>query len=400
MPTRLSLRLVCRLLLVAVLAFALPAGAETIRFAYVGLDKDARYDERRLQYRNLAQPFGAPFAGAEVALREARFVGQALGVAFALERATAADAAAMVGRIEALHAEGVRYFLLDAPGGMVAEVARATRGKPLVLFNVSAPDDALRQEACQPHLLHTLPNHAMQADALVQYVVSKKWRTVLLLEGPLADDKLIAAAFENSARRFGLRVVAKREFVLSNDPRLRDQGNVALLTAGPDYDVVFVADSDGEFARGVPYRSVRPRPVVGAEGLVAAAWHWSWDRHGAPQLSNRVERQAKRKMADVDWAAWIAVKAVVEAVLRTENASFDDLLAYLTGEEIIIDGFKGNRLSFRPWDKQLRQPMLLATHNAVIERAPLQGFLHQTNNLDTIGFDRRDSRCSFDGATR
>ena len=41
----------------------------------------------------------------------------------------------------------------------------------------------------------------------------------------------------------------------------------------------------------------------------------------------------------------------------------------------------------------MRQPILIATHNAVIERAPLQGFLHQTNNLDTLGFDRRDSRC-------
>jgi ABC transporter substrate binding protein (PQQ-dependent alcohol dehydrogenase system) len=400
MPIHLFQRFAFGLLLVAGLAWTLPAPAETIRFAYVGLDEDGRYAERRLQYRNLAQPLGVPFAGAEVALREVRFVGQALGVTFALERATGSDAAAMIGRIEALHGDGVRYFLLDAPGEMVAEVARATRGKPLVLFNVSAPDDALRQGLCQPHLLHTLPNHAMQADALAQYLVSKKWRNVLLLEGPLAEDKLVAAAFENAVRRFGLHIAAKREFVLSNDPRLRDQGNVALLTAGPDYDVVFVADTDGEFARGVPYRTVRPRPVVGSEGLVAAAWHWSWERHGAPQLNNRLERLAQRKMADVDWAAWIAVKAVVEAVLRTENAGFDELVAYLTGEEIIIDGFKGNRLSFRPWDRQLRQPMLLATHNAMIERAPIQGFLHQTNNLDTLGFDRRDSRCRFDEGAR
>jgi ABC transporter substrate binding protein (PQQ-dependent alcohol dehydrogenase system) len=233
----------------------------------------------------------------------------------------------------------------------------------------------------------------MQADALAQFLVAKKWRNVLLLQGPRDEDKLVGTAFENSARRFGLKIVDKKDFVLSNDPRQRDLGNVGLLTAGGDYDVVFVADSDGEFARSVPYDTVRPRPVVGAEGLVAEAWHWAWSRHGAPQLVSRFDKQAGRHMGSADWAAWVAVKAVVEAVVRTGNAPFDKRVAYLGGEEITIDGFKGNRLYFRDWDRQLRQPLLIATHNAVIERAPLQGFLHQTNNMDTLGFDRRDSRC-------
>ncbi|MDI3513834.1 MAG: hypothetical protein PWP40_1063 [Rhodocyclaceae bacterium] len=378
----------------SMLLFALAVGAaEVIRFGYLELNKDARYDERKAFYRTLSRPFGPPFAGAEVALREARFVGQALGVSFDLVRARGADAAALVAELDKLHAEGVRYFLIDAPGKVVAEVAAATRGRELLLFNVSAADDALRQAQCQPHLYHTLPNHGMQTDALAQFLVAKKWRNVLLLQGPLDDDKLIAAAFENSARRLGLKIVARKDFLLSNDPRQRELGNVGLLTAGSDYDVVFVADSDGEFARMVPYDTVRPRPVVGAEGLVAEAWHWAWPRHGAPQLTSRFEKQAGRHMGSADWAAWIAVKAVVEAVVRTGNAPFDKLVAYLGGEEITIDGFKGNRLYFRDWDRQLRQPILIATHNAVIERAPIQGFLHQTNNMDTLGFDRRDSQC-------
>jgi ABC transporter substrate binding protein (PQQ-dependent alcohol dehydrogenase system) len=388
---------VMRMLLLALVVAIVPAGAAagTLTLGYLALERDARYDDKRLHFRNLAQPLGVPLAGAEVALRESRFVGQALGVEFALAPVRGADAAALLAELERLHADGVQFFLVDAPGAVVAELARATRGRALRLFNVSAPDDALRQELCQPQLLHTLPNHAMQADALAQYLVSKKWRNVLVLEGPLADDKLLADAFALAAQRFGLKLVDRRAFVLSNDPRQRDQGNVALLTTGPDYDAVFVADSDGEFARGVPYRSIRPRPVIGSEGLVAAAWHWSWERHGAPQLNSRLERQAKRRMADPDWAAWIAVKAVVEAVVRTETTDFETLAAYIAGDEIVLDGFKGNRLSFRPWDNQLRQPMLLATHNAVIERAPIHGFLHQHNNMDTLGFDRRDSRCRF-----
>jgi len=372
-----------------------PALADTVRFAWLALDKDVRYDDKRTFFRTLSQPPGNPYAGAEVAMRESRFVGQALKIDFKLDRATGADTSALLAQLDRLHAEGVRYFLVDAPAAVQAELGRATRGKELLLFNVSAADDALRQAQCQPHVFHTLPNHAMQADAIAQFLVSNKWRSILLLEGPLAEDKLIATAFERAAKRFGLKITDKRSFVLSNDPRQRNQGNVGLLTAGSDYDAIFVADSDGEFVRGVPYRSVRPRPVVGSEGLVAEAWHWAWERHGAPQLTSRMIKQADRHPGSADWAAWMAVKAVVEAVVRTENAPFPKLVAYLAGEDITLDGFKGNRLGFRPWDRQLRQPLLIATHNAVIERAPIDGFLHQHNNMDTLGFDQRDSQCKF-----
>jgi ABC transporter substrate binding protein (PQQ-dependent alcohol dehydrogenase system) len=387
-----------RLLLCCVgLVFAAAAGAaDRIAIGYLSLERDARYDSRRIELRNLAQARGPALAGVEVALRESRVIGRRLGLGFELETASGRDADQLLEALERLHGEGVRFFVIDAPGEVVASLAGATRGREVMLFNASATEDELRQAQCEAHLMHTIPSDAMRADAIAQYLVSKNWRNVLLLRGPLEADARTASAFENAARRFGLRIVNTRDFVLSNDPRLRDQGNVALLTGGADHDVVFVADADGEFARGVPYATVRARPVVGAEGLAALAWHWSWDRHGAPQLSGRLERQADRRMADPDWAAWIAVKAVVEAAQRTESSNFGVLSEFIRGEEIILDGFKGNRLSFRDWDNQLRQPLLLATHNAVIERAPIAGFLHQHNNMDTLGFDRRDSSCAFD----
>jgi ABC transporter substrate binding protein (PQQ-dependent alcohol dehydrogenase system) len=380
--------------LAVLLLSAVTAAAQTVTLAHLEIEDDARYIDARLAQRNLVRPRGRPYAGAEVALRESRFAGKARGVEFALQRFAAADGSAIVAAIDRLYREGVRYFLIDAPGAVVGQVAHATRGRDLVLFNVSARDDDLRQQRCQPHLLHTIPHHAMETDALVQYLVSRKWRNVLILAGPQADDRLVGEAFERSAKRFGLRIVERRPFALTRDPRQRDLGNVALLTAGADYDAVFVADEDGEFAREVPYRTVRPRPVVGREGLVATAWHWAWERHGAPQLNGRLQKHAGREMSDADWAAWIAVKAVVESVVRTGSVEFPVVTAYLRSEQLTLDGFKGNRLNFRPWDNQLRQPILLATHNAVIERAPIAGFMHQTNTMDTLGFDRRDSRCA------
>ena len=371
------------------------SAAGEVGIAYLMLEDDQRYTERRTFARYLMQALGPPLAGAQVAVHESKFVGSAIGVEFKLEQVEAADAKDMLSRIDQLLAGGVHYFIIDAPADVVAEVAAATRDKPLLLLNVTAREDDLRQARCSSHLLHVIPNYAMLADALVQYLVFRKWREMLVLEGPRPEDKDLVTALHRSAKRYGAKIVDQRPFVLSNDPRERDQNNVALLTGGKDYDVVFVADTDGEFARSVPYQTVFPRLVVGTEGLAGLAWHWSWDRHGAPQLEKRFEKRAQRAMTSLDWAAWLAVKAVVEAVLRTEAAEFDKVKNFLLGEDIILDGFKGNRMNFRPWDRQLRQPLLIATHNWVVERAPIRGFLHATNNLDTLGFDERDSQCRF-----
>jgi ABC transporter substrate binding protein (PQQ-dependent alcohol dehydrogenase system) len=288
--------------------------------------------------------------------------------------------------------------VLDLPAVTVERVATALRGKPALLFNTTATEDRLRRTLCAPALIHTAPSQAMLTDALAQYIVAQKWRDVLLLEGPLDGDKLLADAFARSARKFGARLVERRGFKLGNDPRERDQNNVALLTATTrDYDAVFVADTDGEFARALPYRTVRPRPVIGSTGLVADAWHWTWDRYGAPQLINRFLARADRPMTGLDWSVWIAVKLIVQATLRSQGDDVAALSRYLLGDAA-FDGVKGLAVSVRPWDHQLRQAILLATPDAVIAAAPLPGFLHATNELDTLGDDRPETPCRLDGA--
>ncbi len=380
---------------VLVLNVTTSALADDIVIGYLELKKDPRYGKKRNFARYLLQPLGRPYLGAEVALQEVRFHGAALGVKFKLERVRGKDAQELAVAIDKLGNKDVRFFIVDAPAEIVATLAQTTQGRELLLFNISAREDRLRQEQCQVHLLHVIPSYAMLMDALTQYLIFRKWREVLVLEGPLPEDKLLSGAFERSAKRYGAKIVEKRPFVLSNDPRQRDRNNVALLTAGVAYDVVFVADTHGEFARNVPYQTVQPQLVVGSEGLAAAAWHWAWERHGAPQLEKRFEKKAKRPMKSIDWAAWMAVKGIATAVQRTESRNFATLRTYLRSPDLILDGFKGNRLNFRPWDNQLRQPLLLITHNWVVDRAPLKGFLHQTNNMDTLGFDEREKRCNF-----
>lgn len=373
--------------------------AETsFTIGYLEWSADPRYDEERVKAQYPLQPWGRPYAGAEQAIRETAFAGAALKLKFALERRSGADAAELADAVKQMAGQGVSYFLIDASAAIVAEVARRTAGLPVALLNISAPEDSLRGAQCQARLLHVIPNYAMLTDALAQYLVSRRWANVLVLKGPNPGDAEMAAAWARSAKRFGLKIVETKPFKLGQDPRERELNNLQLLTGSRDYDAVFVADSDGEFARAVPYQTAKPRPVIGAAGLVADGWHWSWERDGARQLNNRLIKAAGRPVTSYDWAAWMAVKSVVEAVVRSGTQDFGKSYAYLRGPDIVIDGFKGFRMGYRPWDGQLRQPILLNTGNWAIAIAPIEGFLDATNNLDTLGYDPKETACKAGAA--
>ena len=373
------------------------AGKTTLVIGYAELEDDPRYRVDRRYAGIEFKPRGRPLAGAEVALRESRIVGRAIGVKFRIEKVSGKDAAELAEAVNRLHEEqNAPFVLLDAPAEAMLTVAEATHGKPLLLFNVSEPADELRGNQCRPHLMHTIPSYAMLVDGLAQYLATKQWEQILLLEGTLPSDQLLGQAFRRAAKRFGLKITEEKEFVLSNDPRQRDQNNIALLTTHQS-DVILLADTDGEFGRYVPYQTVHPRPVVGTAGLVPSAWHWAWERHGAPQLNQRFVKRAKRKMLDPDWAAWAAVKVIVESVLRTKTTDFEKVTGYLKSDRLTFDAYKGTPASFRSWNNQLRQPILLHTHNAVVDRAPFRGFLHPTQNLDTLGVTPEESECRLGG---
>lgn len=367
---------------------------ETLTIGYLELADDPRYKTQRRYTGLRLRERKRPVDGARLAVRSARALGRALGVKFALERHEGTSVEALTAEALRMAArKGVRFFLVDAPAPVLRGMASAMIDRDALLFNVSEPDDDLRRKGCWTNLMHTIPSRAMLMDGLVQYLVSKNWRKILVLKGPLPDDAVLADAFSRSARKFGGKIVAAKDFVLGHDPRNRDRNNIALMTASPSHDVVFLADTDGEFGRYVPFQTNRPRPVVGTEGLIAGAWHWTWERHGAPQLNQRFDKRAKRRMAGPDWAAWAAVRAIAEAVTRTRTTDFATLDAYLKGPKLTVDAYKGAPASFRPWSNQLRQPILLHTNNAIIARAPIKGFMHHKDNLDTLGMDERESTC-------
>lgn len=374
------------------------AGAVQARDLKIGVvfdPDDPRYDNKRLDKLYPGQALGRPKAGAELALAESAFQLEQAKLRITLEDVPAAGARDARARIEALAKKGVTHFLADLPGPLLGELAKSLAQQDVLLFNVSAADGQLRRNACAANLFHTLPDDAMTSDAIAQFLTVRKWTKVLLLTSTLPEDQPAIDAARQAIKRYGLKLVASKPFKLSNDPRERDLGNIALLTAGVDADAIWVVDPDGEFARQVPYASVAPRPVVGSAGLVPEAWHASWERHGAPQLNRRFRKAANRWMSGPDWAAWMATKAVVDVALRSADTKTHRHL--LRGEDLVLDGFKGARLSFRPWDQQLRQPVFLAhggIGGGIAGIAPFEGFLHAKNNLDTLGADERESPCT------
>jgi ABC transporter substrate binding protein (PQQ-dependent alcohol dehydrogenase system) len=368
-----------------------------MKLGYVELTDDPRYADRGAHSGIVFTDLGRPYPGSQLALEDAQAVGRVIGVEFSIEKSTAASDEELVDRISSWAAGGgIHFVLADLPAADLKNLARRLGDRPVTLFNISAPEDSLRGEDCARNVAHTYPSQAMLSDALTQYLAARGWVQILVLQGPSPEDAAMVASLQRSARKFHANIVATRPFMLTNDPRNREQTNIILMTEGVRYDVVYVADSSGEFGRYVSYATGLPRPVVGSAGLVPTAWSWSWDKDAAVQLQHRYEKMAQpRRMNGADWAAWEAVKAITQSVMRTRSTAFNEVNSFLLGDQLTLDTVKGNPGSFRAWDHQLRAPVLLSTADAVIERAPMPQYLHQTNVLDTLGVDAPETACRF-----
>lgn len=372
---------------------AQPAGPVPLPIGYVALQDDPRFDPLLAYYEIPVRPRGSSLNGAELGIADGLQVAQEISIIFTIEGATEPTVEAMTRAIDEFVATGVHFVIADLPAAMLLELADAVADRPVTLLNVSAQEDSLRGADCRANVIHIIPSYRMLTDAMVQYLVSKRWRDILVLAGPRETDAEIVAALQQSAMNFGARIADVRSFGSNSNPPRQDAANVALLTAGADYDVVFVADADGEFAARVPFQTDDPRPVVGAAGLVATAWHWAWDRQGAQQLNARFEYFFGRRMDAIDWAAWTAVRAITQSALRTSSSDYATILDFMLSDRLTLDGVKASAMSVRPWDHQLRQPILLAGSNIVVERAPIGGFVHPMNNLDTLGVDAGQTAC-------
>ncbi len=287
----------------------------------------------------------------------------------------------------------ISFVIVNLQKNELLKLADLPESKDKLVFDAGTLDDVLRNEQCRSNVLHVLPSRAMRADALAQYMMKKRWRKWFLVVGPSDADELYAAAIKRSAKRFGMKIVAEKDWAHTYDARRTAQSDVPVFTQGLKYDVLVVADEKGLFGEYLDYRTWIPRPVIGTQGLQATSWHRTHEQWGAVQMQNRFKEEAGRWKEEQDYAAFLAVRSIGEATVRTKSADVAKIKRYLLSDEFDLQGYKGRPLSFRAWNGQLRQPVLLAAPRSLVAAAPLEGFLHPITDLDTLGYDRQESGC-------
>jgi ABC transporter substrate binding protein (PQQ-dependent alcohol dehydrogenase system) len=339
-------------------------------------------------------------AGAQLAIEDNNTTGKFLNQSFSLEATRLRDSEDPVAAAMQLADRGVLLTILDLPAGMLLKIADAGRARGLLLFNVGAADDRLRQEDCRLDVIHVAPSHSMLADGLAQYLVWKRWRRWLLAVGSHDADKLYADALRRAAGRFGAKIVQERVFPDTGGARRTDSGLVQIQSqiplftqSAPDYDVLIAADESQVFASYLPYRTHDPRPVAGSAGLVPTSWDASLDQWGAIQLQDRFRRLFSRRMTALDMQAWTAVRMIGEAAARLNTADSKNMFDYMKGPDFAVAAFKGRKLTVRDWNLQLRQPILLTDGRVIVSVSPQESFLHQFSELDTLGIDRPETKC-------
>ena len=341
----------------------------------------------------IPEPRDAGLRGAELAIIDSNSTGRFLNHSYTLQAANADSPQALLDAAQALHQQGLRLFVVNAPVDTLRQLSAALPDS--LLFNAGSADDSLRSTACLNNVLHTLPSRAMLADALAQFLTVRRWNRWLLIVGQTPDDQAYAAALRRAAKRFGHTIVAEKAWSFDNDQRRSAQADMPLFTQTTEYDVVLVADERGDFGEYVPYQTWYPRPVAGTQGLTPVGWHKSVETYGAAQLQKRFEALAGRWMNDRDFAAWMAVRSIASAVTKLRQTDPMVIRQAELSDQLPLDGFKGRKLSYRAWNGQLRQPIPIVQPRALVSTSPQDGFLHPVTELDTLGYDKPEVTCHF-----
>jgi ABC transporter substrate binding protein (PQQ-dependent alcohol dehydrogenase system) len=337
--------------------------------------------------------------GARLGIADNDTTGHFTGQSFTLAEAIVPEDGDVAASLRELAAKGIRLVVTDLAAPELLSVAGMPEAAGITFFDAGTADDRLRGGDCRGNILHLLPSRAMLADALVQYLVVKRWQGLLLVVGHGDGDREFADDIRHAALKFQARIIQEKPWTFIPGARRTDTGHfaiqaeVARFTQSISYDVLVVADEEDEFGDDLSYRTFDPRPVAGTQGLVPTAWARPHEQWGATQLQERFLHQAKRWMTDRDYAAWMAMRAIGEAATRSKSADPAAILGFMRGDRFELAAYKGARLSFRSWDGQLRQPVLLADARSLVSVSPQPGFLHQFSELDTLGIDQPETKC-------
>jgi ABC transporter substrate binding protein (PQQ-dependent alcohol dehydrogenase system) len=376
-----------------------PAGvapAVTVTIAYLSREQA---DPAR---GSLLEPVVADYGlqGVQFGIEEINRSGAFLGKHYALIKSVVPATGDVRAAAEKLLASGDSLIIADLESADLLAVADLPRARTAVILDARTSDDSLRQSECRDNVFHLLPNWAMRADALGQYLVHKNWKRWLLVTGATPADRAYAAAVKRAAASAGATIVATRSYEYgagpdsASDPREQLQMQLAALTHIPvAYDVVLVTDTGNAFGDYLLFNTWDPRLVAGTHGLTAVAWNSQFREYAARSVNYRFYLGAKRDMSERDYGNWLATAVIAEAVTRGAKIDTGSIKTYLLSDPFSVPANKGEGLTFRRWDHQLRQPLLLFGPRMLVSMAPQPDTRRAQFPTDALGFDQAQSKC-------
>ena len=334
-------------------------------------------------------------AGASLGIADNNTTGQFLNQNYVLNEISIEPNNIDSAKSEILSAD---YIIADLSIDELSDLTELIEGSDAIVFNATNQTATLRSTKCHGNILHTIPSYAMRADALSQAMVKKRWTDWAMIYGTNPKDFQFADAIRQSAKKFKIRLRSELEWDQDADIRRSASSELPIFTQPlKDHDVLIVVDEINDFSRYVEYNTWLPRPIAGSHGLRPLAWDRTVEQWGAAQLQSRFHDLHQRNMKSEDYAAWAAVRAIGEAVTRTNQNVPAGVKSYLLSDKFALAAFKGRPLSFRSWNGQMRQPIPVVASGALVSQAPVEGFLHERNELDSLGLDQRESKCEAFG---
>ncbi len=360
-------------------------------------------------------------AAAQLAVEEANYIAGAFGkvVRLVTEEATSPDDADKKAT-KLVRQGGAKALLGGGDDRLTGALQAASTREGIIYLNTMSRSEALRGAPCQRLTFHVEASLAMYADAIGQWLVrgAKKTRWGVLSPetkaGAEIERMVERARKRQEATTIGRQVVSAgaRDYraalttLAKADPDVLmiNLGGSSLLAAlaqvkelGLQVEVAGVVMEASEFWQAEPAKLTGVWPTL---------WFHGYSRYSGRELNKRLAEALGQPAESRAWATLTGVKAVWEAVLRGGRTDTAGLVSFFEKGRG-MDAHKGQPLTFRPWDHQLRQPLMVLRAKApapesprwdifeLLGEVPLRGTpgKSQEEILDTLGLSEAESAC-------
>lgn len=341
----------------------------------------------------IEEPDDLGLKGAEVAIIDSNKSAKFLNQHFELISKISYDENELISSFEEFIKSNNSYVILNVETALFEKIAKNPLSKNALLINASNENTQIRKNYCTKNLIHTSASNAMLYDGLVQFLVKRNFKNILLISGKNPKDIEIKDDIKRAVKKFGAKIVDEKTWENNSDIRRKASEELPVFTQAKDYDVILVADYYGDFGELIYFNSWLPRPVAGTQGLTPVLWHKVIEAWGAAQMQNRFEKYSKRWMQSKDYSNWLAVRTIITSISKTKTNDLKTNIDFIYSDEFDVGAYMGRKLSFRDYNGQVRIPISLVQPRALISTSPQVGFLHPTTDLDTLGVAPFEMEC-------